>query len=249
MRLFVSFVAASCALGGSSALAMDVVAHNAPAPPVQQGPNLVQDGVFSDALSSNGEYWHGLGLAQGFTTTSGYTLDRLTVWGASQYIGVTDPWSMSMLSSNILGFQIVLLSQNLSGAYVAQHSWNININNVTQSATGTYASDTLSPVFALTMDLTGEYFAAAGTYYLAVGAVLANGDGDAWEWIGGVWDGTDSAHHYIATTADTPTSWGQWSPTTTGISGAMLLESNIPGPGGLVILTAGLCGGSRRRRR
>jgi hypothetical protein len=210
---------------------------------------MVQDGNFSDSLNSGGNNFYGLGLAQGFTTTQTYSLDHLTVWGASEYAGVARPWEQTALSANIVGFQAVLMRQNQLGAYVTLNSWTITRANVTQTATGNLLNPSLGPVFELGMNLNGGYTIGAGTYYLAVGAILSNPDGDAWSWINGQWDGTQASHLLLATTADTPTSWGQWAAVPTGVSAAMHIQSNIPAPGALALLTAGGLAGGRRRRR
>lgn len=249
MRLFVASAVGVFAVCASAHAEFFTVASNLPAPAVPQGDFMVQDGTFSDSLNSGGTNWYGLGCAQGFTTVAGYTLDRLTVWGASEYLGSDDPSAETSLSRNITGFQVVLMKQNAQGAYITQTQWMVSRMAVTQTATGNYTNNSHSPVFSLEMNLPGSFLTSAGTYYVMVGAVLADGDADAWQWINGQWDGTDPSHPYIATTGDTPTSWGQWAPISTGISGSMLIQSTVPGPGALALLAAGGIAGGRRRRR
>jgi hypothetical protein len=249
MRLFMAVAVGTSALCASTSHAYVTIASNQPVPAVPQGNFMVQNGEFSDALNSGGTNWYGLGLAQGFTSSGGHTVDRLTVWGGSEYLGSQTPWTEQQLSANITGFQVVLMKQNLLGAYITQQSWIVNTPSVTQMATGDFTSDTLSPVFQLSMDLGGSFMLGSGVYYLAVGAILADGDGDSWQWIDGLWSGADPDYPFIATTGDTPTSWGQWAPVSNGSSGSMLLESTIPGPGALALMAAALLTGGRRRRR
>lgn len=248
MRSLVAFSAAVCTMSAGTAQAYFTVASNAPMAPQEQSPFMVQEGTFSDSLNSGGTNFYGLGLAQGFTTAQSYSMDRLTVWGASEYAGVTEPWLQTSLSSNIVGFQAVLMKQNELGAYQQLKSWVVNRSSVTQTATGNCLDGVLSPVFELSMDLSGGFTVGAGTYYMAVGAILADGDGDSWSWVHGQWDGTNPSNLFLATVGDTPTSWGQWSAIPDGSSGSMLLESNIPAPGTLALLAAGLAGSRRRRR-
>lgn len=250
MRSLVAFVFGTCAAcAGTAHAEFYTVAHNAPLAPEQRDPFMVQGGSFSDSLNSGGTNWYGLGLAQGFTTTQSYSLDRLTVWGASEYAGVAEPWLQTALSANILGFQAVLMKQNALGAYQQLHSWNIGIGGVTQTLTGNCLEFFNSPVFELGMNLNGGVTVGAGTYYLAVGAILDDGDGDSWSWIHGQWDGTNPSNLLLATIGDTPTSWGQWSAVPDGTSGAMHIESTVPAPGTLALLAASSLAGGRRRRR
>lgn len=249
MRSLVALVVGSCAVTAGAAHGSFTVALNSPIPPTQSGNYMVQDGNFSDSVNSGGNNFYGLGLAQGFTTTQSYSLDHLTVWGASEYAGVARPWEQTTLSTNIAGFQAVLMRQNQLGAYITLKSWTVTRANVTQTLTGNYLNPTLSPVFELGMDLSDGYTIGAGTYYLAVGAILSNPDGDSWAWLNGQWDGTQPNHLLLATTSDTPTSWGQWSSVPNGISAAMHLQSTIPAPGAIALLTAGALASGRRRRR
>lgn len=255
MRKYLALAVASCAFGASAAQASVTIVQNAPMAPYAQNPLMVQDGTFSDSLNSGGTNNYALGLAQGFTTASAFSLDRLTVWGASEYSDVPEPWLETSLSSNITGFQTVLLKQNALGAYQQVHSWVVNRANTTMSATGNYSSETLGPVIQVGMDLVGGPASlAAGTYYLAVGAIMADGDGDSWSWTHGQWDGTNPSNLLIATIGDTPTSWGQWSAVPNGTSTSFHLEGAfIPGPGILAFMAVAplgsSLGGGRRRRR
>lgn len=249
MRSLVAFAVGACALCAGASHGYFTVAHNAPLAPSQRDPFMVQESTFSDSVNSGGTNFYGLGLAQGFTTSQSYSLDRLTVWGASEYLDSDEPWAQTALSANILGFQAVLMKQNALGAYVTQQSWNIGLGAVSQTATGNYIDGSLSPVFELSMDLTGGFTVGAGTYYLAVGAVLADGDGDSWSWVHGQWDGANPNNLLLATIGDTPTSWGQWSAVPNSTSAAFHLESTIPAPGTLALLAAGAWARGRKRRR
>lgn len=244
-----ALAAGATALAASTANAYFTVADNAPMLPTAQGGFMVQDATFSDSIGSDGAYFNGLGLAQGFTVSQSYSLDRLTVWGASDNFGNNRPWTTTALSSNITGLQVVLMKRTGDSTLQTLHTWNIGMASIAQSLTGNYTPNVFNPVFELGMNLAGGYSINAGTYYLSVGAVLANPDGDAFQWVNGQWDGADPSHQLLATVADTPTSWGQWSAVPDGTSSSMLIESNIPGPGTLAMLAAGALGSGRRRRR
>ena len=251
MRLFaasVFIIAASCpALAQST-----TIAQNLPYPAVldpTSGYN-VQDGTFSDALQSGGNYFYSQAIGQSFSVASGQssTISDITFWGSSEYIQSNTPWNQTALSSNIVGMQIAILRTDTGTSdFPIVHSWTIQTGQFSQVLTGNYTAETFSPVFRLSSALAGNFTLGAGNYMITIGGVLNDPDGDAFAWTDGLADGSLPATQAYATVGDTPTEWGSWIPISDGTSGAFVLNGTVPAPGAVALLAmAGLRG--RRRR-
>ena len=119
---------------------------------------------------------------------------------------------------------------------------------ITQTLTGTYVPEVLSPVFQLSTALSGNKTLIGGDYLLSIGGLLTDPDADAFAWTDGQDDGSLPATQAYATVGDIPTEWGRWSPAGDGTSGAFVLNGTVvPAPGVLALM--GLAGATRRRRR
>jgi hypothetical protein len=228
---------------------------NAPTPAVPD-PNgsgyMLQDGPFTDAFSSNGNYFYSFALGQRFNIDSTQTFGSVRLWGASEYIesGIP-PWQQTRLSQNISAIQVSIFDIGATGpASAPRHSWTIGVGSITQTATDNYVGGNLgySPVFRLDAALLGGYTLGAGSYLVSVGAVLTIPDGSAFAWMSGVADGSLAESRSYGTSGDQVGEWGQWAPLVGGTTGAIEFYSEIPGPATVSLLALGGLARSRRRR-
>jgi hypothetical protein len=252
MRLFAAsvfiIVAASPALARST-----TIAQNLPVPAVNDPTSgfNVQDGTFSDALQSGGNYFYSQAIGQSFSVGSGQssTITDIAFWGSSEYIQSSTPWNQTALSSNIISVQIAILRTDTGTSdFPIVQSWTIQTGQFSQVLTGNYTAGTLSPVFLLSTVLAGNYTLGAGNYMITIGGVLNNPDGDSFAWTDGLADGSLPATQAYATVGDTPTEWGSWIPISDGTSGAFVLNG-VPGPGAVALLAIAGLRGRRRRDR
>ena len=230
---------------------------NAPKPAVPDPDGsgfMLQDGPFSDAFSSAGNYFYSFALGQCFSIGTGQTqtFGSVRLWGASEYVESGIPsWEQTRLSANISAIQVSIFDINGTGpASTPRHSWTIGVGSITQTATGNYVGGNLnySPVFRLEAALLGGYTLGAGNYLVSVGAVLSIPDGSAFAWMSGIADGTLDATRSYGTSGDQVGEWGQWAPLVTGTTGAIEFYSAIPGPASVSLLALGGLVRSRRRR-
>jgi hypothetical protein len=252
MRLFAAsvfiIVAASPALARST-----TIAQNLPVPAVNDPTSgfNVQDGTFSDALQSGGNYFYSQAIGQSFSVGSGQssTITDIAFWGSSEYIQSSTPWNQTALSSNIVGMQIAILRTDTGTSdFPIVHSWTIQTGQFSQVLTGNYTAETFSPVFRLSSVLAGNYTLGAGNYMITIGGVLNNPDGDSFAWTDGLADGSLPATQAYATVGDIPTEWGTWIAIPDGTSGAFVLNG-VPGPGAVALLAIAGLRGRRRRVR
>jgi hypothetical protein len=252
MRLFAAsvfiIVAASPALARST-----TIAQNLPVPAVNDPTSgfNVQDGTFSDALESGGNYFYSQAIGQSFSVGSGQssTITDIAFWGSSEYIQSSTPWNQTALSSNIISVQIAILRTDTGTSdFPIVQSWTIQTGQFSQVLTGNYTAGTLSPVFLLSTVLAGNYTLGAGNYMITIGGVLNNPDGDSFAWTDGLADGSLPATQAYATVGDTPTEWGSWIPISDGTSGAFVLNG-VPAPGAVALLAMAGLRGRRRRDR
>jgi hypothetical protein len=252
MRHFAAFatIVVSCATAAQAA----VIAQNQPLAPRTdpQSGRSVQDGTFSDSLQSGGTYFWSQAIGQSFSVASGSTasIASLQWWGSSEYINSSAPWNETALSANITGFQIAILRTDAgtSTQFPVLTSWTVQRSAVTQTLDGSYTPVTYSPVFQLNASLNGGFSLGAGNYMITVGAILADGQGDAFAWTDGVADGSLPDTQCWATVGDVASQWGTWSRVTDRTSGAFILNGTItPAPGAVALLC--VAGTARRRRR
>jgi hypothetical protein len=252
MRLFAAsvfiIVAASPALARST-----TIAQNLPVPAVNDPTSgfNVQDGTFSDALQSGGNYFYSQAIGQSFSVGSGQssTITDIAFWGSSEYIQSSTPWNQTALSSNIISVQIAILRTDTGTSdFPIVQSWTIQTGQFSQVLTGNYTAGTLSPVFLLSTVLAGNYTLGAGNYMITIGGVLNNPDGDSFAWTDGLADGSLPATQAYATVGDIPTEWGSWIPISDGTSGAFVLNG-VPAPGAVALLAMAGLRGRRRRDR
>jgi hypothetical protein len=188
-------------------------------------------GVFSDAYSSNGQYFWGQSVAVQFTASQAYTLSQLTFWGFSENF-------LQAGLANVAGFQMQILSADLSTVVVNQ-SWTIG--QLAVQATGN-----VGVTGGLEYQFAGGLNAAlnAGNYWLNIGFIAVDGQDDGWIWSSGM-----NPPGFAAAAFDNgDRGWTPWGVTEERFSGSHILFGQIiPGPGALALLAgAGLM--SRRRR-
>lgn len=255
MRQIVALAAGLTLMAASAASAGIPWYSNAPKPAVPD-PNgsgfMLQDGPFSDAFSSGGNYYYSFALGQRFTIDAAQTVGSVRLWGASEYIesGIP-PWQQTRLSPNITAIQVSIFDIGVTGpASSPRQSWTVGIGSITQTATGNYVGGSIgySPVFRLDAALLGGYTLGAGSYLVSVGAVLTIPDGSAFAWMSGIADGSLPASRAYGTSGDQAGEWGQWAPLVTSTTGAIEFYSEIPGPGAVSLMALGGLVRSRRRR-
>ena len=246
---------AACAIGilgaAQGVASAAVIAQNGPVKPTTDPVTgwQMRDGTFSDALSSGGFYFYSQALGQKFSVGNGDTavIGAIDFWGSTEYINSAQPWTETSLSSNVYAIQVSILRITAGDTqYPVVHSWTISTQSITQTLTGTYVPEVLSPVFQLSTALSGNKTLTGGDYVLTIGGLLNNPDGDAFAWTDGIADGSLPASQAYATVGDISTEWGRWTPVNTGVSGAFVL-TGTPAPGALALL--GLAGATRNRRR
>jgi len=238
----------------SPALAQStVIAENLPYP-AQYDPisgRDLQDGTFSDAFQSGGNYFYSQAIGQSFSIASGQTstITDITFWGSSEYQQSSTPWNQTALSSNIVGMQIAIFRTDTGTPnFPLVTSWTIQTGQFNQVLTGNYTPGTFSPVLQLSSALAGNFTLSSGSYMITIGGVLNNPDGDAFAWTDGLADGSIPATQAYATVGDIPTEWGTWISIPDGTSGAFILGgTTVPAPGAIALL--GMAGLRTRRRR
>jgi hypothetical protein len=210
----------------------DTIAQNAPVTPFTDPVTgrQVRNGIFSDGLSSNGNYYYSQALGQKFTVGAGQrvTIGSIDFWGSSEYINSQTPWTQTTLSTNVYAIQISILRLTPgNNQYPLVWSWVVNTPQITQMLTGTYLQGILSPVFQLSTALSGDRTLLEGEYMLTIGGLLNNAEADVFAWTDGQADGSLPATQAYATVGDIPTEWGRWYPVGDGTSGAFVLRGTV----------------------
>ena len=148
------------------------------------------DGLYSDSYAVGGNYLYGQALAAKVVLTQAVDLTSIRFWGSSEayvYTGL----------NNMLGFTVMFF-QETSTTPALQYTLMRG-----SAITETYMNRTNADggkEYQFTAAASGRL--AAGTWYMHVGAILFDGQGDAWTWS----MGTARGMHY----AKYGTSWGPW---------------------------------------
>lgn len=188
-------------------------------------------GLTSDAISSAGSYYYHQATAVTVTTASAYALTQLTFWGSSEAFNAPG-------LSNFSGFQMTIYNSAFTQV-VAQKTWTMaQLQSITTGNTN--ASGGIEYQFAGTMS---GISLAAGTYRVSVGALLVDGQGDAFVWSAGT--GTAGGYN----TGNTGTFGTNWTANTTaqGAGSYLLFGNVVPAPGAFALLA--MAGVTSRRRR
>ena len=189
-------------------------------------------GAFSDAYSSNGNYYYGESLASRFTTGQTWNLSQLTFWGFSENY-------QSSGLANVAGFQLQILSSDFSSVLVNK-TWTLG--ELAVQATGN-----IGVTGGIEYQLAGglNNVLGPGTYWLNIGVVMNDPDGDAWVWTSGM----NSSGLAGVASSNGDGGWNPWQVQETSWAGSHILFGQlVPAPGALALLaTAGLAAGRRRR--
>lgn len=188
-------------------------------------------GFYSDAFDSKGTYTYAQSGAQAFSLEDSYTTSSLRWWGSSNGFngqGIT----------NFDAFQIIVWNADFTDQVFTT---KINMGNIKAAQTGE-TNFFGEPVYEFYVPLAFEI--AAGSYFMNIGVMLNDADGDQF-----VWSQGDDVLGFWQTSPNGPGGWGSWHPLPTFIGntagGAFVLSA--PTPGAIAILgMAGLVG--RRRR-
>ena len=188
-------------------------------------------GFYSDAFDSKGTYTYAQSGAQAFSLEDSYTTSSLRWWGSSNGFngqGIT----------NFDAFQIIVWNADFTDQVFTT---KINMGNIKAAQTGE-TNFFGEPVYEFYVPLAFEI--AAGSYFMNIGVMLNDADGDQF-----VWSQGDDVLGFWQTSPFGQGGWGSWHPLPTFIGntagGAFVLSA--PTPGAIAILgMAGLVG--RRRR-
>ncbi|MDZ4830462.1 MAG: hypothetical protein SGJ09_09740 [Phycisphaerae bacterium] len=214
-------VAFASTIAIASSATADLIVENGPVNP---------QGAISDAFSSGGTYANAVSIAQTFSLEDSVQLTGLSFWGSSTNFSGGD-------LANFSAFNVVIWNADFSQQVL---NWTISLASFSTTATG---NENLfnSPEYRFDTAVLGSL--ASGTYQMNVGAVLADGAGDAFVWS----QGAEPTGVWV-TTAPT---FGSWLEAPPGIGeergGAFRLDGTIPAPGAIALL--GLAGLAGRRRR
>lgn len=208
---------------GSEAMAEFIVANNPVADTV---------GFYSDAFDSKGTYTYAQSGAQAFSLEDSYTTSSLRWWGSSNGFngqGIT----------NFDAFQIIVWNADFTDQIFAT---KINIENITATLTGD-ENFFGQPVYEFYVPLAFDI--AAGSYFMNIGVMLNDADGDQF-----VWSQGENALGFWQTSPNGPGGWGSWNPLPPSLigntaGGAFVLSA--PTPGAIALL--GMAGLAGRRRR
>ena len=189
-------------------------------------------GLTSDAISSKGTYYYGQAAAVSITVGQAWSLGQLTFWGSSEAFN-------SPGLANFAGFQATIYNANFTQV-VAQRTWTMA--QVATIATGN-ANSAGGDEYQFAGSLSGITLAAAGSYRISIGAVLADPEGDAFVWTAGQTAGGGYTTGNAGTWGST---WTANSPIQ-GTGSFMLFGNAVPAPGGFALLALAAMGSRRRR--
>jgi hypothetical protein len=227
LRTNLPVIASACAVAASvaSVASADVIFENAPTSTL---------GSVAEAFSSNGSYAFGQSLAQRFSLEDSFNLSSLSWWGSSQNFSGGD-------LANFSAFEIVIWNSDFS-AQVATFTLGLGAIGTTETGQTNFFG---SKEYLFSAAIGGTL--GPGVYNMNIGAVLADGGGDAFVWS----SGADQTGRFF-TSPSQP--WGTWKQVPPGIGddgfGSFRLEGTIvPAPGAIALLgLAGLATLRGRRR-
>lgn len=191
------------------------------------------EGIYSDAYSTNGNQFYGQSIATGFSVNNSWNLTQLTFWGFSENF-------FQAGLGNVAGFQMQILSADFSTVVVNQ-TWTL-------AQLAVQATGNIGNTGGIEYQFAGTIAGAitAGSYWLNVGFIANDPNGDGWAWTTGM----NAASAVGAAFSDGDGGWTNWAVNEQQASLSHILFGQIvPAPGALALLMAGgLAGGTRRRR-
>lgn len=196
--------------------------------------NPVNDtvGFYSDGFDSKGSYTYAQSGAQGFAIEEDYTMSSIRWWGSSNGFN-------GQGISNIQSFQLIVWDSEFN-----EQCWStkVNFNNITVTATGD-ENFFGQPVYQFYLPV--SFNLDAGSYFMNIGALLNDGQGDQF-----VWSQGQDVNNFWQTSPFGQGGWGSWHPLPPSLvgntpGGAFVMSA--PSPGAIALL--GLAGLAVRRRR
>lgn len=189
-------------------------------------------GFYSDAFDSKGTYTYAQSGAQAFSLEDSYTTSSLRWWGSSNGFN-------GQGIANFDAFQIIVWNADFTDQVFAT---KIDIENINVVDTGDFNFYN-QPVYQFYVPLAFDI--AAGSYFMNIGVMLNDADGDQF-----VWSQGENVEDFWQTSPNGPGGWGSWNPLPPSLigntaGGAFVLSA--PTPGAIALL--GLAGLVGRRRR
>lgn len=194
-----------------------------------QTPVTEVDSYFSDGISTGGSQFYAQAVADDFTISGASTLSTITFFGASENFFADD-------LSNYSSFDIAILDSSFNTVA----SWNFATAALNPTLTGQTGSFTGASGYSLTANVNQNL--AAGNYWLHVGAVNVDPQGDAFQW------SSSAGNSVLAANFFDGNGWQSFSPQDPGV--AFRLEgSAVPEPATMAVLGLGVAALIRRRKR
>lgn len=148
------------------------------------------DGFPSDSRAVGGTYFYGQALAAKVVLSQPVDLTQLRFWGSSEAVFSTG-------LGNVQGFTVMFYNGNASTPAL---QFSLTRGSSIAEAFMNRSNSDGGKEYQFTSSISGRL--AAGTWWMHVGAVLVDGEGDAWMWS----SGSNAGIRY----AQYGTSWGAW---------------------------------------
>lgn len=195
--------------------------------------NPVEDtvGFYSDAFDSKGSYEYPQSGAQAFDTEDTYTMSSLKWWGSSNGFNGEG-------ISNIDAFQIIVWDESFENQV-----WSSKINLEQISLVDTGETNFFGqPVYSFYIPV--SFTLDSGSYFMNIGAMLNDSDGDQF-----VWSQGEDDENFWQTSPFGQGGWGSWHllPPSIGNTAGGAFVMTAPAPGAIALI--GLAGLVTRRRR
>ena len=194
-----------------------------------QAPLNPPDGFFSDGISTGGQFW-GQSIADDFSLASQSNITKITFWGSSEAFFNDD-------LSNFASWDIQILNSAFGTVFTTNVS-KASLSPVLTGSVGDFTGSEFKFTFNTNINL------AAGSYFLNVGSVNSDPDGDGWNW------SAAATNNLIAGNIFDGGGW--FTDNTFDIDVAFQIEGTtqvVPEPATMAVLGMGALALMRRRRK